>query len=1665
MGAIDRRQAEKRCKCEGRVEVDGSEKTDGTFQRQVRLYAVVCAGAAGALAVFVLLTWLTGNWRLGTLGPDYVAMAPSTACLMMLLSITAIVRRLSRSRDGGRFMVILTVSAIAVTVLLSGARQYLGAYYPSTEAWLDAIMTGTVGVSFGSLSPLTVTVLSMTGVVLLFDLVPQSSRLLFRHLGPLLAVVGFLTALMVILGYAVGTPVPYGKHTTPMALPTAICLALLNAAISLEAHASMWAFPSSGTEPVGSFSGRRRYRWAFSALFALFTITLGVAGGLYLRQQQAAMHHMAKNKLEAIADVVIGQIVNWQTERMDDAKTFAAAPVVARALGKYLTGPDTESARTDVLNGLRVLNVASRYRQITVYDPGMTPRVGTSPDLPVPNAYLRGMFSMAVRERRAVMTDLCFGANQDAHIDFLAPVFAMNGDPPVDSSELLAVVIFRVDAGRFVSLLERILPTADPTMEVVLVGRQDKDMLFLSHENAKVQTLWTRAIEPSDVPGTMAVSGDSGIAEGPDYRDVPVVAAVRAIPGTPWAIVAKMDEAAIYAPSRLQAIQAASILLLLILATGLIVGILWRQRNIAWYREALALEQERSTLAQRFEHLMQHANDIILLAAADETIRDANDRAVESYGYSESALRRMKLSDLCAPPARLENARRNDEIKAAGSALYESVHMRADGSAFGVEVSANIVDIGGESCLLVMVRDISERELAAEALRASEQNLRMLFDSIQDFLFVVDMGGNILRVNEAVVTRLGYAKEELAGQSLLLLHPKEWREEAARVLESMTSGKTNICSIPLLAGDGSIIPVETHIVTGSWSGQKVLFGVSRDISALRASEEKFVKAFRNNPALMAITTIAEGRYQEVNESFLDTLGYEREEVVGKTSLELHLFADPGQRVTMKERVLEDGALRNYEVAVRGKDGQIRIGLFSAELIRVQDEQVLLTVMNDVTDQKHAEEELKKRTEEIERFFGVTLDLLCVAEISGRLIRLNAAWERTLGYPVSALENANFMDFIHPDDLPATRDTLARLASGEEAIDFVNRYRCRDGTYRWLDWRAATHQQTLVYAAARDITTKIQVQNELRETSRFNRQVIECAQEGIIVYGTDLRRQTWNPFMEHLTGISSAEALGKHPGENLPLSLDPRIVEMLKAALRGESSGEISFPFEAPLARRSGWATQSATPLRDEEGNITGIISLVRDITEQVRIEAVLEEEAEQYAAILRTTQDGFCLIDDSGRILDANENYCRITGYSRKELLGMAVSEIDANAGGEAGRKFSDNIKRSGSERFETQFRTKDGRLVDTEISINFMASKGWFIAFVRDITQRKHIEEALVRVNKAMESSRDAIAIGDPNGVHIYQNQAFTKLFGYTVEELVPPAGPAVAYSDPQIAREVFETILRGDSWTGELDMIAKDGRRFPVVLRADAIKDEQGNIIGVIGVHTDITQRRQREEERQAFLDQTQRDARTKAELLAEVNHRVKNNLTAILGLLLGEKQFAPAEGRAQVAAALDSLAQRIRGLLQVHQMLSDARWSPMRLNDLAERVIRAALVAVPKGHEVSMTLEPSQVQISPRQAGSLALVLNELAVNTAKHAFADRGKASIIVAATQADGMIQLEYRDNGPGYPQDVLDGGGGSVGMNLIRQLVSETLRGTLSIFNEGGAVAVLCIKTEDMRQT
>jgi len=219
---------------------------------------------------------------------------------------------------------------------------------------------------------------------------------------------------------------------------------------------------------------------------------------------------------------------------------------------------------------------------------------------------------------------------------------------------------------------------------------------------------------------------------------------------------------------------------------------------------------------------------------------------------------------------------------------------------------------------------------------------------------------------------------------------------------------------------------------------------------------------------------------------------------------------------------------------------------------------------------------------------------------------------------------------------------------------------------------------------------------------------------------------------------------------------------------------------------------------------------------------------------------------------------------------------------------------------------------------------------------------------------------------------------------------------------------------------------------------------------------ERKRAEEELQRFYEQAQRDAETKAMLLREVNHRVKNNLTTILGMLYAERSHAEVADQPMYRAITQSLMNRVSGLATVHSLLSASEWAPLLLSDLAGQVIRSSLQMLPRGKSVPVEVTPSSVRVTPDQAHNLALVINELATNTIKHALQERDTAHITVhIALEDDDTVQFEFRDDGPGYPEDVLRLERYSVGFDLIQNIVRRNLRGELSLRTDDGAVAVI----------
>ncbi|MBN2764942.1 MAG: PAS domain S-box protein [Paludibacteraceae bacterium] len=277
------------------------------------------------------------------------------------------------------------------------------------------------------------------------------------------------------------------------------------------------------------------------------------------------------------------------------------------------------------------------------------------------------------------------------------------------------------------------------------------------------------------------------------------------------------------------------------------------------------------------------------------------------------------------------------------------------------ESEINILNIWGG-----ILNSLLSAHYADQLLELARQNFEVFFNTVDDFLWVLDEKGSIIHVNNTVIDRLGYSAQELKERSVLMVHPAERREEAGRIVAEMLSGGAEFCPVPVVSKSGMIIPVETRVKTGKWNGKFAIFGVSKDISKIQLSEQKFSKAFESGSAIMAISDFETGEYIDVNKTFVDTLGFERKELVGKSNQLLKLFVDNKLRDKIISQLADNKPIRDIEVLIRTKGAEIRTVLLSADSIFIGERKCLLTVSVDITARKNAEEEIKLARIEAEK---------------------------------------------------------------------------------------------------------------------------------------------------------------------------------------------------------------------------------------------------------------------------------------------------------------------------------------------------------------------------------------------------------------------------------------------------------------------------------------------------------------------------------------------------------------------------------------------------------------------------------------------------------------------------------------------------------------------------
>ncbi|MBW2038229.1 MAG: PAS domain S-box protein [Deltaproteobacteria bacterium] len=667
------------------------------------------------------------------------------------------------------------------------------------------------------------------------------------------------------------------------------------------------------------------------------------------------------------------------------------------------------------------------------------------------------------------------------------------------------------------------------------------------------------------------------------------------------------------------------------------------------------------------------------------------------------------------------------------------------------------------------IGDISERlsaeqagKRADDALLNAEEELKAIFDGVKDGIALLDITGKVIKINKRVVEVGGYTEEEIVGKRLKLLKmftPPSIAKMLSVFAKTISGQQVPPFEVEVYTKNGEKLNLEIH---GSLfkKGEKVVgvVAITRDITErkkaeeeLRESEEKLQYLINNTQDIIFHMDL-EGNYIFGNKAAEWITGYPLDKLLKMNMSEL--IAPEYQRFVfgqMKERIAVKSLRQPFDFEIVHKDGhRVTLELTATgihdrngELIGVQG------IARDITDRKRAEEALKESEERYRTLVESSTDAILIMDKERNVLTCNQAFLHLFGYKKREIEGKSIR-IIHRSD-------KSFRAFGDSAYPVIERV----GSFRG-EWEFVRQDGTIFpvetvtsaikspdgsirgyIATIRDITERRQAEHELQKSERRFKDIVENALEWIWEVDTKGKYTYASPVVEKILGYKPKEILKKHFYDLFP---PEDREELKKAAFEVFAKKQPFREFMNRNVRKDGkivWLSTSGVPMLDEKGNLLGYRGADIDITERKRAEEALQESEERYRTLFEQSRDAIYITTREGKFIDANQSMLDLFGYTREEMTGLNARQIYFDP--KDGRRFQKEIEQKGFVRdYEVKLRKKDGTEMDCLFNVGVRrANDGSVLTYqgiIRDITERKRIEEAIVRAKREWESTFDTI-------------------------------------------------------------------------------------------------------------------------------------------------------------------------------------------------------------------------------------------------------------------------------------------------------------------------------------
>jgi len=817
---------------------------------------------------------------------------------------------------------------------------------------------------------------------------------------------------------------------------------------------------------------------------------------------------------------------------------------------------------------------------------------------------------------------------------------------------------------------------------------------------------------------------------------------------------------------------------------------------------------------------------------------------------------------------------------------------------------------------------------------------------------------------------------------------------------------------------------------------------------------------------------AEGNFIYVNEAAARSHGYTKEELL-KTNLRKLRVQDSSEIFErhMKEVMEEGDAI--CEIGHYRKDGSVLPLEINTRAVEIDGNMVLFSAARDITERKQAGEALREREERYRYLFEHSQVANALVGLDGKIIDANQAAAELYGYEKSEIIGKDLLEFIAPESRATVAEAFARGLQRTYAepvdVDAITKGGTRTffypGGYQ-LVFEGGKQIGFLISVV--DITERKKAEEALRQSEERYRTILDEMQDSYFEVDLAGNFTFVNDANCLQLGYSREELIGMN---YRTITVSDDVESVYNAFNQVYREGQPIRGFTFKTSRKDGSIGQgelAVFPLRSKEGEIIGFRGVGRDIARRLQMMEALRRSEERYRTVLDEMEEAYYELDLAGNLTFLNDALIRKSGRSREELMGMGYKDYTPAKDLERVYKAFNQVYKMGKplKGIPLQAIRMDGTIISSEDTILPLRNKaGEIIGFrgvSHDVTERLQMMEALRRSEERyrtmLDEMEEAYYEVDLTGNFIFFSDALCRQLGYSREEIMGMSYRV--YVPSENAKKVFE-VYNNVYRTGEprklftSAQIRKDGTRVHTEDSIFPMRDEEGKIIGFRGISRDITDRKQRDEERKQLEQKAQFASRLASvgELASGVAHEINNPLTAVIGYahLLLDRKDIPVDIKRDVEV-INEGAQRVAGIIK--KLLVFARQTkPERtyvdINEIINTTLELRAYSLQSNNiKVILQLDPD-LPMTVADPGQLQQVFLNLIMNAEAEVKLSHGGGKLSIKTEQMGDNLRVSFKDNGLGIAKENLErifnpffttrkvGQGTGLGLSVCHGIVTE----------------------------